>query len=126
MMLLGRSLTAVALLGSVLACSSPPPADASQASEQSAPAGDEDVPVESTETVEAESPRPSCDDGTCFECGSGLCPIGAYCDLSAPGGAACAWIQECPGSPSCACLRKVLGSSCGCEESAGGPAVSCP
>ena len=29
-----------------------------------------------------------CGDGTCFECGAGLCPKGFYCDEKASGGAA--------------------------------------
>jgi len=123
-----KSLGALLSLSLVLlACSSskPPagPAAADTAPESSVDASaDEEAAAE----PEAEEPKPSCDDGTCFECGRGLCPIGAYCDQGAPDGAACVWIQECPGAPSCSCLRKVLGSSCQCEESGGGPRVTCP
>src|SRR6478735_3895944 len=110
---------------SLLACSSPPPADPSQtdASTEAEPA--EVAEAEAGEAAEPEPPRPTCEDGTCFECGQGFCPRGAYCDGSAPGGAACAWIQECPGDPSCACLVRVLGSSCKCESGPSGPEVNC-
>src|SRR5690606_16148049 len=67
---------------------------------------------------------PDCSDGTCFTCGEGICPVGAYCDNEAAGGSACAWLPECSGAPSCSCITKVL-SGCTCDESAGGPQVSC-
>jgi hypothetical protein len=123
---LALSLAALSILVlSILACSSPPAADPShaEASPEPEPALTTDADV--AEAPEAEPPRPSCEDGTCFECGQGLCPRGAYCDATAPGGAACAWIQECPGDPSCACLLRVLGSSCTCAAGASGPAVNC-
>ncbi len=63
---------------------------------------------------------PSCDDGTCFNCGDGLCPKGFYCDAQAAGGPACSWLPECAESPSCTCLEKVLGSDCRCAEKNGG------
>jgi len=73
----------------------------------------------------SEEPRgPDCSDGTCFSCGEGICPKGAYCDQDAQGGAACAWLTECSGAPSCDCVTKVLGSGCSCSED-GGPSVSC-
>jgi hypothetical protein len=68
---------------------------------------------------------PDCSDGTCFACGDGICPSGAYCDQGAEGGAACAWLPECSGTPSCGCITGVL-SGCTCEDSSGGPVVSCP
>lgn len=114
------------VLGLLLACGSPPPAEDPSASEASAPASAADRETEPAQDVpDAEPVRPSCADGTCFECGSGLCPQGAYCDASAPGGPACGWIQECPGSPSCACLVKVLGAACSCDAGAGAPQVTC-
>ncbi len=67
---------------------------------------------------------PDCSDGTCFECGDGICPKGAYCDQDADGGAACAWLPECSGAPSCGCITGVL-SSCSCDDSSGAPLVSC-
>lgn len=66
-----------------------------------------------------------CADGTCSECGSGLCPKGFYCDEQAPGGAACAWLPECAQSASCGCIEKVLGSGCSCREKGGGISVAC-
>jgi hypothetical protein len=69
--------------------------------------------------------RPRCDDGTCFECGAGICPSGFYCDQNAEGGAACSWLPECPSKASCGCVKKTLGSGCSCEERAGGTHVDC-
>lgn len=91
----------------------PPPADVSPTSAEVAP-------------EEPEAPAgPDCSDGTCFVCGSGVCPKGAYCDAGAPSGGACAWVAECPGEPSCACLKKTLGAGCSCEAAEGGPLVRC-
>jgi hypothetical protein len=67
---------------------------------------------------------PDCSDGTCFACGEGVCPSGAYCDQDAEGGAACAWLAECSQTPSCGCIKKILGSACRCGEESG-PTVSC-
>src|SRR6187431_2831467 len=108
-----------------VACSPAPATDPSQTEGAAEPAPERGAEVEAAAPAEPEPARPSCDDGTCFECGDGWCPKGAYCDGSAPGGAACAWIQECPGDPSCSCLLKVLGSSCKCDSAAAGPQVSC-
>lgn len=69
---------------------------------------------------------PDCSDGTCFSCGEGICPAGAYCEENAPGGAACAWLTECAGESGCDCFSQVLGESCSCSASKGGPSVSCP
>lgn len=62
---------------------------------------------------------PSCDDGTCSVCGPGICPAGWYCDESAPGGAACAWLKECAEKATCGCVTKVLGSACKCRDESG-------
>ena len=67
---------------------------------------------------------PDCSDGTCFTCGDGICPAGAYCDQDAEGGAACAWLPECPGEATCGCITGQL-SECSCDDSTGGPVVSC-
>ncbi len=84
-----------------------------------------DSPAQDYEQGETESaPRASCDDGTCFECGDGVCLEGFYCDQDASGGAACSWLPDCAKSPSCSCIEKVLGPSCECHD-AGGPMVSC-
>lgn len=66
-----------------------------------------------------------CSDGTCFECGDGICPKGAYCDQNAEGGAACAWLPECSGTAACDCITGVL-KGCACDDASGGPIVSCP
>jgi hypothetical protein len=66
-----------------------------------------------------------CADGTCFECGSGLCPKGFYCDEKAPGGPACGWLPECAAVATCACVEQVLGADCSCTEKGVGPSVSC-
>src|SRR5688572_12979607 len=50
---------------------------------------------EEGEESESSAPVSRCADGTCFECGAGLCPKGFYCDEGAPGGAACSWLPEC-------------------------------
>lgn len=93
--------------------------DASERSSASSASADSEA--DSAEAGPAESaPRgPSCDDGTCSVCGSGMCPTGWYCDESAPGGPACSWLTECAEKPSCSCVTKVLGSSCKCREDAG-------
>ena len=77
------------------------------------------------EPVAAEAPAPRRDDGSCFECGDGLCPQGFYCDRGASGGPACSWLPDCAKKPTCACLVRALGKSCSCEDSSGGPTVSC-
>ncbi|MCA9593512.1 MAG: hypothetical protein KC776_09390 [Myxococcales bacterium] len=74
-----------------------------------------------SENAEPAGPTlPSCDDGTCFQCGEGLCPKGFYCDEKATGGAACSWLPECAADASCGCVTKVLGSDCSCTEKSGG------
>jgi hypothetical protein len=66
---------------------------------------------------------PSCDDGTCSRCGSGICPTGWYCDEKA--GGACSWLAECAEKPSCSCITRVLGASCKCDAAGGGLKVAC-
>lgn len=74
---------------------------------------------------EVATPRDlDCNDGTCFRCGDGVCPQGSYCDQDAQGGPACAWLSECSQAPTCSCVKKILGSSCSCDDSAG-VSVSC-
>jgi hypothetical protein len=77
------------------------------------------------EVADSKPKGPSCDDGTCSLCGSGICPTGWYCDENASGGAACSWLTECADKPSCGCVTRVLGSSCKCREEGGGLKVSC-
>ena len=71
------------------------------------------------------SKGPSCDDGTCSLCGSGICPAGWYCDEKASGGGACSWLTECAEKPTCGCVTRVLGASCKCREENGGLKVAC-
>lgn len=97
-------------------------ADASEASSDASKSEGDDSEGAS---AAPEKPRgPSCDDGTCSLCGSGICPAGWYCDESAPGGAACAWLKECAEKASCGCVTKVLGSACKCRDESG-VKVSC-
>jgi hypothetical protein len=85
-----------------------------------------DEATESGGSGEPSAPRrPSCEDGTCFECGSGICMTGFYCDDGAQGGAACSWLPDCAGRASCACLKRALGSDCECEERGGGVHLKC-
>jgi hypothetical protein len=86
--------------------------------------------AERTESTEAEetpesAPRAACEDGACFECGSGTCPQAWYCDENAPGGAACSWLPECSKKLDCACVGKALGKACSCAEADGGLHVKC-
>ncbi|MFO0564464.1 MAG: hypothetical protein U0263_02320 [Polyangiaceae bacterium] len=76
--------------------------------------------------AEVEAPVAKCSDGTCFECGTGICPKGFYCDEKAPGGAACGWLPECATAATCACVKQGLGGDCTCSEKSGGVSVSCP
>jgi hypothetical protein len=64
-----------------------------------------------------------CTDGTCFECGDGICPYGYYCDES--GEPACSWLPACAAQPSCGCLKNRLGPGCSCEERGEGLFVTC-
>ncbi len=80
---------------------------------------------ENGEMSTAPARGPDCSDGTCFACGEGICPTGAHCDQDATGGPACAWLPECTGTSTCACVTSVVGSSCSCDDSGGGPIVSC-
>jgi hypothetical protein len=86
--------------------------------------GDSESDGESASAPEEKAHGPSCDDGTCSLCGTGICPAGWYCDESAPGGAACAWLKECAEKATCGCVTKVLGASCKCRDESG-VKVSC-
>ena len=69
---------------------------------------------------------PSCDDGTCFACGDGICPTGFYCDTN-KGVTGCAWIPSCVKTPSCDCLKPTLprDQGCKCEDRKGVAFVTC-
>jgi hypothetical protein len=78
---------------------------------------------EGSERAEVEpASGPNCDDGSCSLCAGSLCPTGWYCDENAK---ACGWLRECPEKPSCACITRVLGSSCKCSEESGVPRLEC-
>ena len=124
----------VCLLLTLLNASCAGSAASSTAKAPSAGSGSTNDSQASSEALEAEgespatsqSPKsPSCDDGTCSACGSGMCPVGWYCDEGASGGAACSWLKECAEKPTCGCVIRVLGSTCQCREEAGGLKVSC-
>lgn len=72
-----------------------------------------------------EQSQASCEDGSCFRCGEGICPKGFYCDKNAKGGPACGWLPACAEEPSCSCLKQSLGASCNCDEEGGGLSVDC-
>ena len=100
------------------------PKSSAQDSDSSEPTRDDgsndDAPAEE------EAPKAgACDDGTCSPCGSGICPIGWYCDESAAGGPACGWLPACAKKSSCACLTAKLGSGCKCGEASGGLHLTC-
>ncbi len=87
--------------------------------------GESSQSVESTEETPSGPVGPDCSDGTCFACGSGLCPTGWYCDEKASAGPSCSWLPECAASSTCQCLTRQLGAACRCEEREGGPHLSC-
>ena len=90
----------------------------------SSPAGGDSKAPAGSGAPEASGPKkPSCADGSCFECGEGVCPVGFYCQKSG-GTAGCAWASECAQKPSCACVGP-LSTGCSCEERGGVPHVTC-
>ena len=93
--------------------------DSRESSTSTDPSASESQTEEATSAA-VDGPRgPSCDDGTCSVCGAGICPAGWYCDESAPGGAACAWLKECAEKATCGCVTKVLGAACKCRDESG-------
>ena len=69
---------------------------------------------------------PSCDDGSCFRCGDGICPSGFYCESNG-GMTGCQWSTQCAKAPTCSCLRPALQADprCSCEDRNGAAFVSC-
>jgi hypothetical protein len=98
---------------------------AHKASPNEAKASDDDNAEKGSEEEPESRMRSACDDGTCFTCGTGSCPLGWYCDESASGSPACSWLPDCGKKPDCACVSKTLGSACSCAEEGGGPHVKC-
>ena len=86
---------------------------------------DDAEPASESAAAPERSNGTNCDDGTCSKCGNGICPAGWYCDENASGGGACSWLTECAEKPTCACVTRVLGSSCKCREDNGGLKVAC-
>lgn len=84
-----------------------------------------DAAMGESDSEQPELEQPTCNDTSCFDCGEGICPEGAYCDLDARGGPACAWLSECSKTPSCDCVTGVLGSGCECDDEGGGPVLHC-
>ena len=113
------------LVGSACGGSGKPAAEPeSSAGSVATSRSDEGEATESDSGDEEEAPKArACNDETCFACGEGLCLKGMYCDVGA--GPGCSWLPECAKSPSCACITRVLGSQCKCDDSGGGPQVEC-
>lgn len=64
-----------------------------------------------------------CADGTCAECGEGICPSGYFC-VDTRGHKGCAWIAGCVDKPGCACIAKEL-KACSCKDEGGVAKVAC-
>ena len=69
------------------------------------------------------APKP-CADGTCVECGEGVCPTGFYCEHGKGGATGCAWVAPCADKPTCGCVAPHV-KGCACEDKAGVAFVSC-
>jgi hypothetical protein len=69
---------------------------------------------------------PSCDDGSCFRCGDGICPTGFYCESNG-GVTGCQWSPACARTPTCRCLESSIKADprCGCEDRNGVAFVTC-
>jgi hypothetical protein len=116
-------LWATLVLASCAAAPSGPPKDSTPTGE-SEPAGKrKDGP--SAAEAPAGPKKPSCADGSCFECGEGICPVGYYCESSHGAPAACGWSPACAQKATCACLEPSA-KGCRCEEKNGAPLVTCP
>lgn len=117
-----RPLFALLLAASwpLIACGASSPASEAPPASNSADEHDE----EENSSKGGRHAEVDCSDGSCIACGAGFCPLGSYCEERGDEGT-CAWIPECAEKPSCACLLQILGSSCSCSESDGGPRVRC-
>jgi hypothetical protein len=69
-----------------------------------------------------QAPPPACSDEGCFQCGSGFCPVGFYCDETANGGPACGWVPDCARKAGCECVGRALGGA-RCQSEGGGAHV---
>ena len=112
----------LALLG--LACGSA----ASKPADSPSGKGDATGAATGSSTPVAEAPagprKPSCTDGSCFECGEGICPTGFYCETAGSSAPACAWAAACAQKATCACLGPPT-KGCTCEERSGVAHVRC-
>ena len=80
---------------------------------------------EKPETAPAAQAKPSCADGSCVECGDGICPNGFYCEKGKGSAApACAWAAPCVEKPTCACLAPHV-KGCSCQDKGGIAFVQC-
>jgi hypothetical protein len=100
-------------------------AEDAEAPRSSEPSGADGAEEPGDAAEESKPAGPSCDDGSCSRCGSGICPTGWYCDEKAPGGGACSWLAECAAKATCGCVTRVLGAACRCREEGGGLKVAC-
>lgn len=98
----------------------PTPADGSKRAEPSAaqPAADAAGPA-----TTAPQKRSPCADGSCTECGEGVCPSGYFC-VDNKGKKGCAWLAGCVDKPACGCVSKAL-PACSCKDDAGVARVTC-
>lgn len=112
--------TLVALGLSLAACGGAPaakegPKDGATAAKKEAT----DAPPPTTAPVK----RSPCADGTCTECGEGICPSGYFC-VDTKGHKGCAWIAPCVDKPQCACVSREV-KSCTCKDEGGVAKVTC-
>ncbi|RYE91515.1 MAG: hypothetical protein EOO75_08730 [Myxococcales bacterium] len=77
-----------------------------------------------TDLAPAGPRKPSCADGSCFECGEGICPVGFFCETAGSATPACASSTTCAQRPTCACLGAQI-KGCTCEDRGGVPHVKC-
>ncbi len=103
------------------ACGGAPAAtDKAKAPEPTAPRDPAGASPVATTAPERRSP---CADGSCTECGDGVCPSGYFC-VDSKGHKGCAWLAGCVDKPGCACVSKAL-PACACKEDGAAARVSC-
>ncbi|MBX3183293.1 MAG: hypothetical protein KIT72_04000 [Polyangiaceae bacterium] len=112
-----------ALLLFVAACGGAAGSTSGEAPRSGGAGGDRTAPDGAE--VEGEAAAGRCDDGSCVECGEGLCLAGSYCELTSDGSAGCSWSEACVERPTCDCLRPTLDPGCTCETQGGGATVRC-
>jgi hypothetical protein len=100
------------------------PAESSDSGESDSEDSSESADASADTGSESAGSSDPCADGSCFRCGSGICPAGFYCDESTPGGAGCSWLPACGSKSTCACLERTL-EGCTCTEKSGAAFVTC-